>query len=151
MSLLELFVEVDDFCQEFENWTAQQQLPGKAKRGPAPSLSASEIMTIVIHFHQQGYRGFKSFYQKHVCKQLLAEFPRLVSYGRFIELMPSVGLVLCAYLQNRFGRCTRLAFVDSTPLAVCHNRRITRNRVFKGLAARGRNTMDETVKLRWGR
>ncbi len=47
MSLLELFVEVDDFCQEFENWTAQQ-LPGKAKRGPAPSLSASEIMTIVI-------------------------------------------------------------------------------------------------------
>lgn len=52
MSLLELFVEVDDFCQAFERWAAQQQLPGKAKRGPAPSLSASEVMTIVIHFHQ---------------------------------------------------------------------------------------------------
>jgi transposase len=141
MSLLELFVEVDDFCSAFEGWAAQQQLPGKAKRGPEPSLSASEVMTIVIHFHQAGYRDFKSFYQKHVCKHLVAEFPKLVSYGRFIELMPSVLLVLCAYLQNRFGNCTGIAFVDSTPLAVCHNRRISRHKVFKDLAARGKNMM----------
>lgn len=142
MSLLELFVEVDDFYQEFERWAAAQQLPGKAKRGPAPMMSASEVMTIMIHFHQEGYRDFKSFYQKHVCKHLLAEFPKLVSYGRFVELMPEVVLLLCAYLQSRFGSCTGVAFVDSTPLAVCHNRRIARHRVFKGLAVRGRNTMD---------
>ena len=141
MSLLELFIEVDDFCQAFEGWAAQQQLPGKAKRGPALSLSASEVMTIVIHFHQAGYRDFKSFYQKHVCKHLVTEFPKLVSYGRFVELMPSVLLLLCAYLQNRFGRCTGIAFVDSTSLAVCHNRRISRHKVFKDLAARGKNTM----------
>jgi len=90
MSLLELFVEVDDFYQEFERWAAQQQLPDKTKRGPDPSLSASEVMTIMIHFHQEGYRDFKSCYQKHVCKQLAAEFPGLVSYGRFIELLPGV-------------------------------------------------------------
>lgn len=142
MSLLELFVEVDDFCQTFECWAAAQQLPGKAKRGPAAMMSASEVMTIMIHFHQEGYRDFKGFYQKHVCKHLADEFPTLVSYGRFVELMPQVGLLLCAYLQSRFGRCTGIAFVDSTPLAVCHNRRVARHRVFKGLAARGRNTMD---------
>ncbi len=141
MSLLELFVEVDDFHQAFESWAAQQQLPGRAKRGPKASLSASEVMTIVIHFHQQSYRDFKSFYQKHVCKHLFAEFPNLVSYGRFIELMPSVSLLLCAYLQSRFGRCTKIAFVDSTTLAVCHNRRISRHKVFKDLAARGKTTM----------
>jgi len=141
MSLLELFALVDDFHQAFESWAASQQLPSKARRGPEPSLSASEVMTIVIHFHQAGYRDFKSFYQKHVCKHLAAEFPRLVSYGRFIELMPSVLLLLCAYLQNRFGRCTGIAFVDSTPLAVCHNRRIKRHKVFKDLAARGKTTM----------
>ncbi len=105
MSLLELFVEVDDFHKTFESWAAQQQLLGKAKRGPAPSLSPSEIMTIVIHFLQAGYRDFKHYYKKHVCKHLVAEFPRLVSYGRFVELMPGVLLVLCAYLQSRFGRC----------------------------------------------
>lgn len=141
MSLLELFVEIDDFYQEFESWAAPQQLPGKAKRGPEPSLSPSEVMTIVIHFHQAGYRDFKHYYQRHVCEHLFAEFPRLVSYGRFVELMPSVLLLLCAYLQSRFGRCTGIAFVDSTPLAVCHNRRISRHKVFKDLAARGKNTM----------
>ena len=141
MSLLELFVEVDDFYQGFERWAAPQQLSGAARRGPRASLSASEIMTIVIHFHQAGYRDFKSFYQKHVCKHLFAEFPRLVSYGRFVELMPRVMLLLCAYLKSRFGSCTGIAFVDSTPVAVCHNRRISRNQVFKGLAARGKSTM----------
>jgi len=141
MSLLELFVEVDDFCQTFERWGAAQQLPGKVKRGPEPSLSASEIMTIVIYFHQTGYRDFKHFYQKHVCKQLAEEFPKLVSYGRFIELMPSVLLGLCAYLQRRFGSCTGIAFIASTSLAVCHNRRISRHKVFKNLAARGKTTM----------
>ena len=141
MSLLELYVEVDNFYQEFERWAAAQQLPGKAKRGPEPSLSASEVMTIIIHFHQQGYRDFKSFYQKHVCKHLGAEFPKLVSYGRLVELLSGVALPLCAYLQSRFGCCTGIAFVDSTPLAVCHNRRITRHHVFKELAARGKSTM----------
>ncbi len=141
MSLLELFVEVDDFYQEFERWAAPQQLSRAARRGPQAALSASEIMTIVIHFHQQGYRDFKSFYQKHVCKHLTDEFPALVSYGRFTELMPRVVLLLCAYLQSRFGNCTGIAFVDSTPLAICHNRRISRNRVFKDLAARGKSTM----------
>jgi transposase len=141
MSLLELFVDVDDFCQGFELWASSQQLPEVPRRGPEPRLAVSEIMTIVIHFHQQGYRDFKSFYQKHVCKHLSHEFPKLVSYGRFIELMPRVMLVLCAYLQNRFGTGTGIAFVDSTPLAVCHNRRIERHQVFKHLAARGKTTM----------
>jgi transposase len=141
MSLLELFVEVDDFYQEFERWAAPQQLSGAARRGPRASLSASEIMTIVIHFHQASYRDFKSFYQKHVCKHLTDEFPALVSYGRFTELMPRVVLLLCAYLRSRFGSCTGIAFVDSTPVAVCHNRRISRHKVFKDLAARGKTTM----------
>jgi len=48
---------------------------------------------------------------------------------------------LCAYLQRRFGCCTGIAFVDSTPLAVSHNRRIERHRVFKDLAAGGKTTM----------
>jgi len=69
----------------------------------------------------------------------------LVSYHRFLELLPRVVLLLCAcaYLQRRFGGCTGIAFVGSTPIAVCHNRRITRHRVFKDLTARGRNTMGQ--------
>lgn len=39
MSLLELFVEVDDFCQAFEKWAAKQQLPGAPRRGPKPVMA----------------------------------------------------------------------------------------------------------------
>lgn len=141
MSLLELFCDVDDFCRKFEAWVQEKQLASGNRRGPKPSLSASEVMTIMIHFHQQGYRDFKSYYQKHVCEHLQSEFPSLVSYGRFVELMPSVVLTLCAYLQSRFGHCTGIAFVDSTSIAVCHNRRIRRHKVFKEMAARGMSTM----------
>jgi hypothetical protein len=68
-------------------------------------------------------------------------FPDLVSYQRFVELMPSVLALLCGYLKSRFGSCTGIAFVDSTALAVCGNKRIRRNRVFYDLAKRGKTTM----------
>jgi 3-oxoacyl-[acyl-carrier-protein] synthase III len=81
MSLLVLFVEVDDFHQVFEAQLAKQHLSSR-KYGPAASRSNSEIMTIVIHFHQIGYRDFKHYYLNHVCKHLRAEFPALVSVVR---------------------------------------------------------------------
>ncbi|KIC73711.1 hypothetical protein DB42_BS00260 [Neochlamydia sp. EPS4] len=33
-----------------------------------------------------------------------------------------------------------MAFIDSSSIEVCHNKRITRNKVFKGLAKRGKTT-----------
>ncbi len=45
------------------------------------------------------------------------------------------------YLHVRFGQGTGVAFTDSTPLAVCHNRRIGRHQVFAGIAARGKSGM----------
>ena len=41
-----------------------------------------------------------------------------------------------------YGECTGLSFVDSSALAVCHNRRISQHRVFKGAAQRGRTSVD---------
>ena len=98
-------------------------------------------MTIIIHFHQSNYRNFKAYYTEHVMIHLRSEFPNLVSYNRFVELMPDAFLPLCAYLCTRLALATGIAFIDSTPLAVCHNRRIFRHRVFAGLAARGKSSM----------
>ena len=89
MSILELFCHVDDFCQWMATWENAKQLGMGRKRGPAARLNMSEQMTILIHFHQSHYRDFKAFYTLHVCKHLCNEFPGLVSYTRFVELMPS--------------------------------------------------------------
>jgi hypothetical protein len=39
------------------------------------------------------------------------------------------------------GRCTGITFVDSTPLAVCHPKRIACHQVFDGYATRGQCSM----------
>ncbi|MCK0204763.1 IS982 family transposase [Ornithobacterium rhinotracheale] len=39
------------------------------------------------------------------------------------------------------GNCNGISFVDSTPIRVCVNKRIKRNKVFKDLATTGKSTM----------
>lgn len=140
MSLLELFCAVDDFCQEVD-WKRQLLNDGSSHRARAGQLCTSEIMTILIHFHQSHYRTFKAYYMQHVHVHLRREFPHLVSYGRFVQLTPRVLALLCTYLFTCFGRCTGISFVDSTRLVVCDNRRIHQHKVFAGLAARGKTWM----------
>ncbi len=142
MSLLELFCAVDDFWQAFApHWHQSQLHSGAITRRRAGQLSESEVMTILIHFHQSHYRTFKAYYTEYVAVHLRGEFPRLVSYPRFVSMMPSVLVPLCAYLDTCRGRCRGLSLVDSTPLVVCHNRRIKQHRVFAGLAERGKNSV----------
>ena len=126
MSILELFCHVDDFCQWMATWENAKLLGVARKRGPAPRLSLSEVMTILIHFHQSHYRDFKAYYKQHVSQHMRSEFPGLVSYTRIVELMPSALPALYFYLYGRFGQTTGVAFIDSTPLPVCHNKRIGR-------------------------
>ena len=143
MSSLEaLFCHVDDFCLQFEpQWRKTLLAQGKIRRVRAKSLCLSEQMTILIAFHQNHYRNFKHFYLNHVQQYWQEAFPKLPSYQRFVEWMPSTLLPLCAYLKSCFGSCTGIGFIDATCLKVCHNRRISRHKVFKNLAARGKTSM----------
>lgn len=142
MSLLELFCDVDDFCRSFEpEWQQALVAGGKRRRNRTGQLSLSEIVTIVIHFHQAQYRNFKHSYTEYVLTHLRREFPQAVSYHRFVELMPRVLVPLLRYLQHVAGTCSGISFIDSTAIAVCHHRRIGRHKVFAGLAARGKTSM----------
>src|SRR5690242_19990067 len=86
-----LFCSVDAFWRTFEpRWECELLATGKRRRRRATRLHPSEIMTIAILFQQSGYRTFKAFYTQYVQVHLCAEFPRLVSYNRFIELLPRV-------------------------------------------------------------
>ena len=138
----EIFCGVDDFCHLVESLSRKQLLleDGRHRRNRKGRMTASEIMTILIAFHHSKIRDFKHFYWMLTFNHR-KEFPDLVSYQRFVALMPSVIVLLCAYLQSWLGTCTGIAFIDSTKLAVCGNKRIKRNRVFAGLARLGKTTM----------
>jgi hypothetical protein len=138
-SLLELFCDADDFYKNFlPKWQQVQLSSGLVHRPRQRSLCLSEIMTILIAFHQSHYRDFKAYYCDQVMPHWRSEFPGLVSYNRFVEFTSSAMIPLAVYLrERRFGPCTGISFVDSTALAVRHNARIHQNKVFAGLAERG--------------
>lgn len=139
--LTALYCSVDDFWKEFKlEWEKHLLESRKSKRGPDSELSIPEMMTIFILFHQSDFRTFKHFYQDHVQKHLSKEFPKLISYSRFVYLQKQLFIPLFAYLLHHKGALTGISFVDSTKLQVWHNKRIPRNKVFKNLAKRGKTT-----------
>ena len=141
-SLVELFCDVDDFCKEFMPvWEQQLLASGSMQRKRKRALTMSEIMTILIAFHQSHYRNFKAYYCRYVLEHWRPEFPGLVSYQRFVDYIPSALMPLTVYLRTAcFGECTGISFLDSTPLVVCHNARIKQHKVFAGLAQRGKSS-----------
>jgi IS5 family transposase len=142
MDLTALFCHIDDFWQAFQPvWEQQLLASGERQRQRRTQLSMSEIMTLVILFHQSGFRTFKAFYCHYVCQYLGRAFPGLVSYQRFVELQSRAVVPLAAYLQTRYGKSRGIAFIDATSIAVCHNRRIPSHRVFHDLAARGKTSI----------
>ena len=136
LSLLDLFCDIDDFCQEFLPELRKYQVTSSRSRQRKRSLCQSEIITILIAFQLSHYREFKNFYFTLQKK----DFPGLVSYNRFIEYIPSVLIIMIAYLNRRNGKCTGISFVDSTKLVVCHNKRIHNHKVFKDQAKRGKTS-----------
>ena len=151
MEFTSLFCDVDDFCKVFEpKWRRKLLQCGVRRRNRKSRLALSEIMTILIAFHSSGFRTFKDYYLM-LCRQHRNDFPNLVSYQRFVELMPSALVPLSGYLMSRRGENTGVGFIDSTSLAVCGNKRIRRNRVFAGVAKIGRSTMGWFFgfKLHW--
>lgn len=141
-NLVELYCDVDDFCKVFiPQWQKQLLEDGTNKRQRKGQMSTSEIMTIVVGFHMSHLRDFKNYYLGHVSTFFKCAFPNLLSYTRFLAVMPRVLAPMCAYFSTLKGKPTGIEFVDSTSIKVCHNIRIPRNKTFKDIAQRGKGTM----------
>ena len=104
-------------------------------------MSESEIMTIVIAFHKSHQRDYKNFYLGIIYHYHKSEFPTLLSYTRFLEVIPSVLIPLSSFCTHVNGEPTGIEFIDSTSIKVCHSLRTPRHKMFKGTAARGKSMM----------
>jgi len=142
MDLTTVYCDLDDFYCDFSFEGPQARLLGPRRvRQRSTSLSPSELMTILVMFHQsQGYRNFKGYYKEQVLGRWHREFPDAPSYTRVVQLLPRVLWPLAHYLGSRRGEVSGISFVDSTPLQVCDNARIHSNKVFRGLAQRGKSS-----------
>jgi hypothetical protein len=138
-----LFCFVDDFCKAFVDWWKKTLLQGpgeRPKRNRATHLHLSEIMTIMLAYHESGYRCFKDYY-RFVLFHHRQEFPHLVSYDRFVSLMKrTFGILMMMFAALR-GEPTDIMFADSTPYAVCKTVRRYGHKVFKGMAALSKNSI----------
>ncbi len=146
MDLTSIFCAIDDYCRQQKiNWNGKILLSGGSKKEPkisakSPSqnhsilsesptdrcncsyvlgqnLSLSEIATIVVYFHLSHYKEFKNFYLIEIKKNLKSEFPKAVSYNRFVELMSNALSVIASFLSNScLEKCSGISFIDSTIL-----------------------------------
>ena len=136
-----LYCCLDDFCQVFEDWEAHRLIPSAQTRQRAGKLSRAEMLFIMVLFHLSAFKNFKMFYLYGIGCQYRACFGDLPHYDRFVSLMPRLFVPLMVLLHSLSAEETGVYFADSTKLAVCHNRRIHRHKVFDGLAARGKTSM----------
>src|SRR4051812_40833417 len=138
--IVEVFCEVDDFCQAFvPQWEASLLgLGGPAPRGPQPGLSSSEIITLLLVLHSSGFKHLKSFYHGFAEPLLRGYFPGMPCYEHFVTLQKSVFVPLVVFLHPPLGPRTGLYYIDPPPLRVCDNHRLSRHKVFADLARRGK-------------
>lgn len=138
--LISLFCSIDDFCERFElHWSSILLSKRRGSPTRVPRMALSELMTLVIFFHLSKFRTFKDFYNLNQ-SVLRVYFPNLLKYNRFVELMPRTIFPLFCFLQTRLGSCSGISFIDSTILSVCHIRRASSHKTFRGIAHKGKTS-----------
>lgn len=143
-TLIQIFIEVDDFFIQFQSKIDQSRLECglKKRRNRKSTLCDSEMMTIYIAFHLSHYTNFKAFYNEYVCVHWNDLFPKLISYERFNQTQKKLIIPLILFLNTRcLGKSRGVNFVDSTTIKVCHIKREKQHKVLAGFASKGKGTM----------
>lgn len=143
--LEEIFCFIDDFCKHYQEGLKKISLPEPnanrmARRNRKYTMAWSEVMTILVMYQTSCFKNFKRFYN-YAEEKLREYFPKIVSYNRFVELEKHVGFPLGMLIKFLTGEKNGVYFIDSTKLAVCHNKRIFNHKTFKDYASRGKNSM----------
>lgn len=141
--LVNIFCEIDDFCNELDTHCQHYMLSGstKSNRGPSCGLAVSEIMTILVMFQMSRFRDFKNFYTGFLCFYHGSYFPKLPSYARFVNLINRAIFPLTIFTQVRAGKQTGIYYIDSSCLPVCHIKRSKRHKTFDSIAEYGKTSV----------
>ncbi len=139
--ITELYSFIDDFCKIYSEYEKKKLLPSSKQRNRDCKISLSEQLTIMIMYHSSYAKNFKYFYKTYIEYIHKDDFPNALSYNRFVELMPRLFAPLSVLMHLLLGDHTGTYFIDATAIKVCHSKRQSSNKVFKGLAKYSKSTM----------
>jgi hypothetical protein len=139
--IIELYSFIDDFCKIYLEYEKQKLLPSLKQRERECTMSLAEQMTVVIMYHSSYAKNFKYFYKTYIEYIHKKDFPKALSYSRFVALMPRLFMPLNILVHTLFGKKTGTYFIDTSPIKVCHNKRQSSNKVFRGFAKYSKSTM----------
>lgn len=140
--LIMLYIEVDDLFKSFKKHQAKRGLGSPKKPTREPGLAPSEIATIIVAYHFSGHKNFEYYYRQCVLVRHRDCFPQAPTYERFLAYIPRCADLVILWLMYSAARSERtgLYFIDSKKLEVCHLRREKSNRVFEGIARKGKTS-----------
>lgn len=141
MELIAIFSEIYDFCKEFIN-KGMIEDKSKVLRGRKKCLHISEIMTILVWYHDSKFKCFKDFYTVYVKGFRDNEFPNAPSYNRFLELKnESIEIMAIYAVLKNHAETNGISFIDSFALEACHVKRRYAHKTLKGIARKGKTSM----------
>ncbi|NOT59203.1 MAG: hypothetical protein HOP19_03150 [Acidobacteria bacterium] len=73
-------------------------------------LANHEFRVVRNRFQTSGYRNFKTFYNNYVRELMRRDFPRVVSYNRFVEWEADGVVSLAIFMHTRFGQRSTMPF-----------------------------------------
>ncbi|GAB6009187.1 hypothetical protein MK137Hg11_000180600 [Dysgonomonas reticulitermitis] len=88
--ITEIFCAADEFCKEYSQVIKENRTlsitDGKRHRNRQHEMSDSEIITILILYHFGTFKNFKHYYFHYIKVHLRKEFPKQLSYNRFVAI-----------------------------------------------------------------
>lgn len=140
--ITELYCWVEDFCRAIDENFANRFLSNGKKPTRVPEIAHSEILTIILLYYQSPCKNFKAFYLCYLQLLYRSYFSKLPWYHRFIDLKPGVLWYLALLLQwfCEQAKMTGISYIKASRIAVCHKKRISRNKVFSHLAEISKGT-----------
>ncbi len=137
--LMELYVMVDDFCQQFDQHKERVVRPG-----PAPSLCCSEVVTLGLFSQWQRFRSERDFYL-YAQAHLRSLFPRLPHRSQFNRLLRRQHEVLAAFFRHNLQQLQSLKGYDFCYEAIDTSAVPTRD-----AKRRGSGWLPEQAQIGWG-
>ena len=144
-TLLKLFVFVDDLFQFIDS--KQLLLPETSVSGRNPKLSVSELITLSLYRYVVKSADWKHYWD-FIQGYHNSEFTSLPDYSNFLkqqkQYLGVIGMMLNLLLAlNRVhytNSSENIMFVDSSDIPVCSNKRISKHKVCRRHAKRGKTT-----------